>query len=152
MAGIDSQGREHREDPLLEGLHEELLVVGVELVPAREADPLIGEGRHHLVEEQPLESLHQGLHAHSNLEQLLGRGAAVGRGAPDPGRHLLLEAGHPHLEELIEVLAEDGEELGPLEQRHVAAVGQREHPGVEVEPGQLPVQEPRIVGALVRRA
>ena len=55
----------------------------------------------------------------ADLEQLLGRRAPVGRGGGDAGRHLVLQAGHPDLEELVEVLAEDGEELGPLEQRHV---------------------------------
>jgi hypothetical protein len=34
-----------------------------------------------------------------------------------PGADLVLQAGHAHLEELVEVLAEDGQELGPLEQR-----------------------------------
>ena len=38
MAGVDRQRREHREDALLEGLDQELLVVLVELVPRREAD------------------------------------------------------------------------------------------------------------------
>src|SRR3546814_15759486 len=53
----------------------------------------------------------------------------------------------PHLEELVEVLAEDGEELGPLEQRHLGVLGQRQDPGVEVEPGELAVQVARWLGA-----
>ncbi len=53
----------------------------------------------------------------ADLQELLGRGAAVEGGGADPGDHLLLQAGHPDLEELVEVLAEDGQELGPLEQR-----------------------------------
>ena len=75
------------------------------------------------------------------------------RGLDDAGGDLVLQAGHPHLEELVEVLAEDGEELRPLEQRHVGVLGQRQHPGVEVEPGQLTVQEPvgDSVGAQTRR-
>ena len=48
--------------------------------------------------------------------------------ARDAGRDLLLQAGDPDLEELVEVLAEDGEELGPLEQRQVRVLGQGEHP------------------------
>ena len=58
------------------------------------------------------------------------------------GVELLHEARDPHLEELVEVLAEDGEELGPLEQRQVRVLGQGEHAVVEVEPRELAVQEP----------
>ena len=68
--------------------------------------------------------------------------AAVGRGGAEPGGHLVLQAGHPDLEELVEVLAEDGQELGPLEQRHRRVLGQGQDPGVEVEPRQLAVEEP----------
>ena len=35
----------------------------------------------------------------------------------DAGGQLVHQAGHPHLEELVEVLAEDGAELRPLQQR-----------------------------------
>ena len=76
--------------------------------------------------------------------ELVGRAHAVGRRAGDAGRHLVLEPGDAHHEELVEVLAEDGEELGPLEQRHLGILGQREDPRVEVEPRQLAVQEPQV--------
>ena len=49
--------------------------------------------------------------------ELLDEVEAVGGGGAEAGGDLLLQARDPHLEELVEVLAEDGEELGPLEQR-----------------------------------
>jgi len=49
--------------------------------------------------------------------QLLGRGRAVDRGRPDSGLDLLLEAGDPDLEELVQALAEDGQEVDAVEQR-----------------------------------
>ena len=147
--GIDRQRGEHREDPLLERLDHELLVVVVELVPARQPDPVGGQRRDDAVEEEALLAQHQALDPVAHLEQLLARGAAVGRGGADPGRHLLLQAGDADLEELVEVLAEDGQELGPLEQRHLLVLGEREHPLVEVEPGELAVEVPRLV---VRRS
>ena len=73
--------------------------------------------------------------------ELGGGAAAVGGGLAEAGGHLVLQAGDPDLEELVEVLAEDGQELGPLEQGLAAIGGQRQHPGVEVEPGQLTVDE-----------
>ena len=39
----------------------------------------------------------------------------VGGGLGDSPDELLLEAGHPHHEELVEVRGDDGEELEPLE-------------------------------------
>src|SRR5207245_1041980 len=57
----------------------------------------------------------------------------------------VLQAGNADLEELVEVLAEDGEELGPLEQRERLVLGQGEHAGVEVQPRELPVEVPTLL-------
>ena len=73
--------------------------------------------------------------------ELVDEVEAVGGGGAQTGVELFHEARDPHLEELVEVLAEDGEELGPLEQRDAVVLGQREDAGVEVEPRELPVQE-----------
>ena len=86
------------------------------------------------------------------LELLVG-GQAVGavglqaRGGP------ALEAGDANHEELVEVRGEDGEELGPLERQGRLVLGQLEHPGVEVQPGELAVEESlgRQVGVENRR-
>ena len=48
-------------------------------------------------------------------------------------------------------MREDREELGPLEQRPLGVLGEREHPGVEVEPGQLAVQQPVFLGGVAGR-
>ncbi len=72
--------------------------------------------------------------------ELLARGATVGTAGAHPRCDLVLEPGDAHLEELVEVLAEDGEELHPLEHRRSGLLGQSQHPCVEVEPGELAVQ------------
>ena len=149
VAGVDGEGREHREDPLLEGLDEELLVVLVEVVPAGQADAVGRQGGDDLVEEEPLLALDERLDPLAHLDELLAGRAPVGRGDADPGRHLLLQTGDPDLEELVEVLAEDGQELGPLEERHGLVGRQGEHPLVEVEPGQLAVEVARRLGRVV---
>ena len=58
----------------------------------------------------------------------------------DPGVQLLLQSGDPHLEEFVEVAAENGEELEALEQRVGGVRGFFQHARVELEPGQLAVQ------------
>ena len=60
--------------------------------------------------------------------ELLAGVEAVGRAGADAGVELLLEAGDPDLEVLVEVLGEDREELGPLEQRLLRVLRQGEHP------------------------
>ena len=42
-----------------------------------------------------------------------------------PAASCSMQPRDPHLEELVEVLAEDGEELRPLEQRQLGVLGER---------------------------
>jgi len=142
MAGIDGQRREDGEDALGEDLVEVAGVVLVELAPARQDDPDLGQVWRHLVEEQPLLAVHELGHPFAQLAQLLRGGTPVGAGRGQAGGQLVLEARHPHLEELVEVLAEDGEELDALEDRGGRVLGQGQHPGVEGQPRLLPVEEP----------
>ena len=80
------------------------------------------------------------LGALADAAQLLARRQAVG--GPHRQAHLVaaLEPGDPHHVELVEVRGEDRQELGPLEQRQRRVRGQRQHPGVEVEPAQFAVE------------
>ena len=65
--------------------------------------------------------------------QLLAGTQPVDRAGAHAGRHLVLEGGDPYLVELVEQLGEDGEELGPLQQRDAVVLGQIEQAGAEVE-------------------
>ena len=150
MPRIHGQRCEHGEDPLLEGLDEELLVVVVEVVPARQPDAHLGQRRGHRIEEQTLLTSHKCFDSRPHLDELLGRWPPVRRWAADPRGHLLLEARYANLEELVEVLAEDGQELGALEQGDTLVLRQREHALVEVEPRQLTIEVADLVSALVR--
>ena len=71
-----------------------------------------------------------------------------------PGGDPSLESGDPHHEELVEVGGEDRQEAHPLQQREAGVLGELEHPAVEVQPGDLAVQEPvrlEVVGPRVVR-
>ena len=59
VAGVDGQRREDGEDALLERLHQELLVVLVEVGPRREPDAGRGQGGRHQVEEGGLHAREQ---------------------------------------------------------------------------------------------
>ena len=83
-----------------------------------------------------LEQLGQG--GLDGLNLLLGGMAVVAEGG-DAGIHLGLQGGHPHHEELIEVVAEDGAELRLLQQGGVFVERLGQHPVVEGDPAQLPV-------------
>jgi hypothetical protein len=75
-----------------------------------------------------------------SLERLARR-QPVGPARVDPGVHLVVEAGDPDHEELVEVVRVDREELDPLEERRALVLGQLEHALVELEPRELAVHE-----------
>ena len=142
-AGSTPSGREDGEDPLVEDLVEVLAVVEVQVRPAAHHDAVGLDGGDELAEVQVLLLADQVLDPVTDLQQLLSRRPPVGRELRQPGGHLVLQGGHPDLEELVQVGREDGAELQPLQQRRAGIRGQRQHPLVEVEPGELPVEEPR---------
>src|SRR5204863_662463 len=71
--------------------------------------------------------------------QLLRDRQAIGRQLRAAELLQLLQARDPDLEELIEIAAGDAQELQPLEQRHRLIEGLVEHPLVELEERQFPV-------------
>jgi len=71
--------------------------------------------------------------------QLLGDGAAVDAEIGAAGAELLLERGHAHHEELVEIGADDGEELDALEQFVAAVARLFEHAALEFEQAELAV-------------
>ena len=85
--------------------------------------------------------------------QLLAGAQPVDAAGAHAGGDLVLQRRHPYLVELVEQLGEDGEELGPLEQRQPVVLGQVEQPRAEVEPRLLAVGEalvPEGLDLLVR--
>ena len=138
---VDRQRREDREDPFAEPSSQERPVALREVDPMREADAFLLQGRQEFVgEEFPCASLHL-VDPLADRFQLLVGSHPVGRGDGHPCLDLLLQTRHPHLEELIQVLAVDREELDPFQQRPGVVVCERQHPRIELEPAQLTVVE-----------
>ena len=65
-----------------------------------------------------------------------------------PGLLAALQPGHADHEELIQVAGEDGQEAGALQQRDGGVGSELQHPLVELQPGDLPVEE-AVVGQFV---
>ncbi len=141
MAGIDRERRQYRKDVAVE------IRVDMRAVHRREiVDALMD--REALLRKRGQEVLHQALSVSSHQrahdrrdrrELVLGR-HAVGGPLDDARRRLLLEARDAHLEELIEVAAEDGHKLEPLEQRGSRVERLVQNAPVELEPGELPIE------------
>ena len=74
-------------------------------------------------------------------DERLAHGAPVRKLARVAGVQLVHQAGHADAEELVEVRREDRAEPDALEERHSLVGGELEHPRVEVEPGELAVEE-----------
>ena len=137
---VHRERREHREDPLLEQPVELGPIVPVQLGPGHDPDPRLVERGQNLLRQQVPGAIDELGHALADSRELLARGHPLGGGDEDPRRGLLLQPGHPDLEELVEVLAEDRQELRPLQQGRGGVLRQGQHARVEVEPGQLAVE------------
>ena len=140
VGGIDGERREHGEDVLREQVVEVGAVVGGQIVPLGETDAALVERGHELLGEHVGLALAEVADPHADLAEQVDEIEAVGDRGAEPGRELLHQPGDPHLEELVEVLAHDGEELGPLEERDRRVLGEREDTRDEVEERELSVQ------------
>ena len=138
---VHRQGGEHREDLVAEVLLEPPGVLVGQLVPVHDPDAVVLQPRGDVLEEALRLPLHQVLRAAGDQLDLLADGQPVGGADGQAGALPALEAGDADHEELIEVAGEDREELDPLQQGQGLVLGQFEYPGVEVQPGQFPVQE-----------
>ena len=108
---------------------------------ACDADALVGERRAELALQELRLPLRQVGDPRADRGERLARRQAVGRAHDEAGRGLVEQAATRTDEELVEVLGEDRAELHPLEERDVRVLGEREHAGVELEPGELAVEE-----------
>ena len=141
---VDRERREHREDLGLEHLGELGAVVGGRDRPSSRSGCRRPRGR----ARSPCVNVAAWRAQSSSAYARTARSCSPesrpsGERVRMPASNCSWRPGDAHLEVLVEVLGEDGEELGPLEQRQLRVLGEREHAGVEVEPRELAVQEPR---------
>ena len=99
-------------------------VVLVQRVPVGEDHPRIGQERNHSIQEDVALAIDEFGHPFGDGFKLRQRAHAVRRPGAQAGGHLVLQTSHPHLEELVEPVGEDGQELHPFEQRKAVVLGQ----------------------------
>ena len=155
MAWIDCQRGQHRKDLLAEDRMKLAELFLGHLVGAHDHDPCLRQVRNELAVKDRDLSIDQLLNPSPDRSQLLERRHPIGRGGRDSRQHLFLETGHPNLEEVIEVLAEDRQEANPLQEGDFGVLRHGQNALVEVQPGQLPVEVPgrlrdRIRACLIR--
>ena len=138
-AGSNAQGGEHRVDVALEHLVGGVALLLVEVLPGGEVDAVLGQAGDDLVGHQALRCGSPRARQRRRMEASSADGAGSPGDLADPGGHLLPQAGHPDLEELVEVRGDDGDELDPLQQGDVGVLGDGEDPLLEVQERQLTV-------------
>jgi hypothetical protein len=146
---VDRQRGQHREDLLPEIGPQALAFGRAQLAPADQFDALGGQLGAHLVGEAGGVPGDQVRRAFADHQELGAQGDPVAAAHRQAGAEPPLQAGDPHHVELVEVAREDRQELRPLQQGGAGVLGQRQNPRVEVEPGQLPVEEP-VLGQIGR--
>ena len=140
MRRVDGERRQDRVHRFAEGLRGEVALRRRELVPHDDADAGLLERRGELDEERG-RVVHEPEHALADAREQGDRRQPVGSGGRDARLELLVHARDPDHEKLVEVRAEDGEELHALEERKPAVAGLVEDPGVELQPRELAVDE-----------
>jgi hypothetical protein len=113
----------------------------LEVLVGDEADATFGQGRQDLLGQRLAQALHHLVRALADQEELLPR--------PQPGRVRVrvslvdgvLEGGHAHHEELVEVAGDDDRELQALEEGRGRVHRLLQDAAVELEPAQLAVEE-----------
>ena len=105
-----------------------------QVLEAADDDALLLQGRQHLARCRQRYCSATSWRTVSLMRSSCSRGGM--RSAPEPngdaGLHLLLQAADADHEELVEVGAEDGQELEPLQQRHLRVLRLFQHAAIEL--------------------
>jgi hypothetical protein len=141
----DGERRQHGEDHAQEGGGE---LGALAVVAVGERDDLHAAARelgHQLLEDAAL-LVHEPVGALGDLVEHLGE-RELTRCRPPPGAcaGVLEQPGDPHHVELVEVGREDRQVAHPLEQRHLLVARELEHAAVELDPGELAVEQSRLL-------
>ena len=138
---IDRQRRQQREDVAEEVILEPAALRLAEVVAVDEHDASLRQAGAQIAPDRLL----VGCERRNRLvdeQELLGRRHAVRATLGDAFADLCLDTGHADHEELIKVIGGNRQEPHPFQQGMAGIDQFLEHPTVEMQPGQLPIDEP----------
>src|SRR5665811_1995020 len=138
---IRDQGSEHWEDLVPEHHVQPLLLPQAELIPSHDGDALLDQGGAHLVLEEVGMAGHQLMGHRRDLVEDLTRFQTGGGAYGQACRDTALEASHPDHEELVEVVGEDRQITGSLQERYCLVRGKLQDTLVELQPGDLALEK-----------
>ena len=150
MARVDGQRRQHRENLVAEIMRGPRLVLLAQRLEIVEVNAVLAQrGQQLVVPELVLVLDHLQDFLPDRIEGL-ARAHAVGTGVVRLVLDLLLDAGHAHLEEFVQVGGDDAEEADALQQRLARVLRFFQHAAVEGQPAQLAVDEELGIGEVGR--
>ena len=141
MRRVDRQRRQHRVDLRAVIIFHPDQVRLLQLLQLQQADAVGRQGRRQFVPPAGILLLHHPPHPLDDGAEGFGTGQTVHRALHRLALDLLLQAGDADLEELIQVRADDAKELHPLQQRVFRVECLLEHPMIEFQPAQFPIDE-----------
>ena len=139
-AGIEGQRRQHRKHRLAEIRIGDCQLLLVQRGVIQDLHAGFGQRREQLVVQALVGVVEQLLDLAADGHQLGSRMHAVGPHIQDAGVHLGDQAGHAHHEKLVQVGADNGQELDALQQRIPFVLSLLQYAALEGEQAQLAVK------------
>ena len=115
------------------------------------ANAVLGQRRHQFIFPEIVLSGDQLVHQSLDGIERFRRRHAVGANIAGLALDLLFDAGDANLEKLIEIIAEDGHEFDPLDQRLGRVLRFLQNAPVKFEPAQLAINEIGRIGKIAFR-
>ena len=139
MTGIDGQGRHDGIQRAVKVFLQKPLLLAAHLVRVNQMDSFLGQLRHDRVQETMVLFFGQFVDSFRDGRQSFIRRQTVGIDALVTVQDHPLEPRHADHEKLIQVRAEDGEKLHPLQQRNGFVLRFFENAAVKFQPGQFTI-------------
>ncbi len=139
-ARIEGQRRKNRENLFGEKRVQLRALFQTEFVQLQQADMILMERGKQIFTQEIVRAVDQPAHRGADRIQRLGRTSAIHAGFLHAVLDLLHDAGHAHHEKLVDVGAEDRQELHPLQQRIAAVARFFQNPPLELQVAEFAIQ------------
>ena len=146
MAGVDSEGRQHRKDFFLKITMRPGRAFGVQLRYFADANSILGKLREQFIVPKRILGRDQLAYDSPDAVECFGRTQSIGADVARLALDLLFDSGDTNLEEFVQVRAENGEKLHSLDQRLRRVLRFFKDAAIKFKPAQLAVDEVCRIG------